>query len=92
MHHAQLTEGVRQLVAKSFADLGAAPDSELRETILIRNGGYCGRRFETDTAAAIWFVEENQLKVFRADGTLARVVQPIDIQPIHIQPPRRAAA
>lgn len=81
MHHAQLTEGVRRLVADAFADLGDAPGSELRETILIRNGGYCGRRFETDNAAAIWFVEENQLKVFQADGRLVRVVHPIDIQP-----------
>jgi hypothetical protein len=86
MHHAQLTEGVRRLVASAFTELGAAPDAELRETILIRNGGYCGRRFESEAAAAIWFVEENQLKVFRADGTLDRVVQPLDLQP------QRAAA
>ena len=87
MHHAQLTEGVRRLVATAFADLGVEPGSELRETILIRGGGYCGRRFETDAAAAIWFVEENQLKVFRADGTLDRVLQPVEI---HTQ--QRAAA
>jgi hypothetical protein len=87
MHHAQLTEGVRRLVAEAFRDLGVPPDDELRETILIRGGGYCGRRFETDSAAAIWFVEENQLKVFRADGTLDRVLQPIGVQML-----QRAAA
>jgi hypothetical protein len=87
MHHAQLTDNVRRLVTHAFAELGTPPHSELRETILIRDGGYCGRRFETDEAAAIWFVEENQLKLFRGDGTLARVVQPLDVLP-HV----RAAA
>jgi hypothetical protein len=73
MHHAQLTDLVRRQVTNAFADLGAASGA-LRETILIRDGGYCGRRFESDEAAAVWFVEENQLKVYRADGSVASVV------------------
>ncbi len=77
MHHAQLTVTVRELVAETFAELGVADLSDLRETILIKGGGYCGRRFETDAATAIWFVEEDQLKVFWGDGTLARVIQPL---------------
>ncbi len=76
MHHAQLTDSVRHRVAEAFAELGVADVADLRETILIRDGGYCGRRFQTDEAAAIWFVEENQLKVYRADGTVACVIQP----------------
>jgi hypothetical protein len=75
MHHAQLTESVRCLVVEAFAELGTVSSSDIRETILIRDGGYCGRRFENDQAAAVWFVEEDQLKVFRADGTIHRVLQ-----------------
>ena len=78
MRHLQLTDTVRRLVAEAFTDLGMLLGDELRETILIRDGGYCGRRFETDQATAIWFVEEGQLKVYRADGTLAQVIQPIE--------------
>jgi hypothetical protein len=75
MHHAQLTESVRCLVTEAFAELGSPPATEVRETILIRDGGYCGRRFENDQAAAVWFVEEDQLKVYRADGTIHRVMR-----------------
>jgi hypothetical protein len=73
MHPAHLTESVRRLVAEAFAEL-RVPAMELRETILIRDGAYCGRRFENDQASAIWFVEEDQLKVYRADGSVARVL------------------
>jgi hypothetical protein len=61
--------------------------SKMRESILIRDGYYCGRRFETDAGAAIWFVEENQVKVYRADGSMTQVLDtdaPLD--------ERRAAA
>jgi hypothetical protein len=86
MHDASVTEGVRRLVAHAFDQLGAALSSpvergEIRETILIRDGYYCGRRFETDSASAVWFVEENQVKFYRADGTVAQVLAPETLTP-----------
>lgn len=74
MAHAQITETVRQLVAETFTELGLADAHEVRETILVRGGAYCGRRFETPDAHAVWFVEENQLKFYCGDGSVARVV------------------
>ncbi|MEX2173483.1 MAG: hypothetical protein WD872_03920 [Pirellulaceae bacterium] len=74
MHHAHLIEAVRRLVTASFVELGEPHAEQLRETILIRGGAYCGRRFEADTATAIWFLEENQVKLYRADGSVARVI------------------
>ena len=74
MHDASMTERVRRLVSQVLAQIGRADSDEIRETILIRDGYYCGRRFETDVGAAIWFVEENQVKVFRADGSMAQVL------------------
>jgi len=76
MHDASATESVRRVVSQAFARLGHVEPAEIRETILIRDGYYCGRRFETDSAAAVWFVEENQVKVYRADGTIAQVLEP----------------
>jgi hypothetical protein len=76
MHQAQRTERVRRIVCKAFIELGAAEPLDVRETILIRDGSYCGRRFEVDTACAIWFVEENQVKVYRDDGGVACLIQP----------------
>jgi hypothetical protein len=76
MPHAQLTETVRRLIAATFVELGIGGDHELVETILIRAGAYCGRRFETSGGHAIWFVEENQIKFYRADGSVVGVVDP----------------
>ena len=74
MHDASMTERVRRFVSQALAQLGQADAGEMRESILIRDGYYCGRRFETDAGAAIWFVEENQVKVYRADGSMSQVL------------------
>jgi len=80
-----VTEAIRNLVSQTFEQLGI--DGEPRETILIRDGNYCGRRFETDSAAAVWFVEEGEIKFYGTDGAVIRV---IDAQPVHA--PLRMAA
>lgn len=72
MIHEQQTDRVRQLVSRTFADLGLSA-GELRETILIREGHYCGRRFEIAEASAVWFVEENEIKIYRAGSAVAQV-------------------
>jgi hypothetical protein len=62
----------------------------LIESILIRQGVYCGRRFQAARGYAIWFVEENQIKVFEDGGKLVEVLQvvPEDCA----APPQRLAA
>jgi hypothetical protein len=76
MHHARMTDTVRCLVAQTFLELGIANPHEVRETILIRGGSYCGRRFEAEDASAVWFWEENQLKFYRGSGAIVRVIEP----------------
>jgi hypothetical protein len=73
MPHAQLTEAVRRRVAQVFADLGVPGSDALRESLLICSGAYCGRRFDAAAGHAIWFVEEDQIKFYGADGKLAEV-------------------
>lgn len=46
-----------------------APPERMSESILIRDGFFCGRRFRGSTHRAVWFTEEDELKVHRADGT-----------------------
>lgn len=75
MPHHTVTSAIRQQVIQGFVEFGAAQSDELRETILVRDGNYCGRRFESDAGTAIWFFEEGQVKVYRADGTLAQVLE-----------------
>ena len=50
-----------------------------RESILIRDEFYCGRRFHTDHYDAVWFIEEDELKIFRADGTMAAALTGAEI-------------
>jgi hypothetical protein len=69
-----MTEFVRNLVAQTFTQLGVDGRDELRETILIRDGNYCGRRFEAEGGAAVWFVEEGQIKFYGTDGSVIRVI------------------
>ena len=45
-----------------------------RESLLLRDGLYCGRRFEAEGGHALWFVEEDQLKIFGPDGRVLQVM------------------
>lgn len=68
MEHGQLTHQVRTLVAQRFGELGIECSVAVRETILIREGIYCGRRFEAGGAEAIWLAEEDRLVVRVAEN------------------------
>ena len=70
MHHAHLLDRVRETVRSVFASQGLTSLDELCETILIREGFYCGRSFVCDGLRAVWFVEENVLKFFNRDNSL----------------------
>ena len=46
-----------------------------RESILIRDGFFCGRRFQLGKFRAVWFIEEDQVKIYGADGSLVEVLE-----------------
>ena len=75
-----VVEQVRELVQQHCRQLGISTEGGLEETILIRNGFYCGRRFATGGAHAIWFCEENQLKFYGEQGKVLHVLQNVDQQ------------
>ena len=79
---------VRKLIHKTFLDLGIQDLDSPRETILIQNGHFCGRRFSYDCSQAVWFCEENEVKFYDAGGSLVKVLVP-DVQR---QAPSRSAA
>jgi hypothetical protein len=72
---ADLTASVRERVERLFAELNFGACEPGRETILIRGGIYCGRRFEAEAGYAVWFVEEDQLKFVDAAGHVVRVIE-----------------
>lgn len=65
---------VRSCVQQAFTELDFGSLEAGGETILIRGGNYCGRRFDGDAGHAIWFAEEDQLKFIDAQGRVVRVV------------------
>lgn len=67
------TQSIRSLVTETFAMLGVNRP-EPQERILIRDGNYCGRRFEVDGLAAVWFVDEGQIKFYGAVGAVIKVI------------------
>jgi len=48
---------------------------------MINDGFYCGRKFAFGPYTAIWFVEENQIKVFNPDGTVAHSASSEELTP-----------
>ena len=78
-------ETIRRQVRQIFQQNGAPSDAELCESLLIRDGYFCGRRFEMDGLCAIWFVEEDELKIYGRDG---KVLVANDVETIR----RRLAA
>ena len=85
------TSEIRVFVQELFGELGAAPTATLSETILLRNGEYCGRRFVQDGFSAVWFLEERQIKLFAPDRNLIRVIREIPIVRDRPIPTLRAA-
>lgn len=81
---ASTAEKVRGLIRETFDRLGA-DGGEVRETILIRDGYYCGRRYHRGGLQAIWFIEENQLKFHAPDGSV------LEVRSAGEEPLRRAA-
>ena len=73
MPHAQRIDEIRRQVSETFAGMEIPEPDQFRETLLIRHGNYCGRRFEADGAYAIWFLEEDQIKFYRALQSRAHV-------------------
>ena len=79
MHHAEQTEAVRRLIADVFQQLRLSDEETPRQSLLIRDGNYCGRRFEADRGHALWFFEEDQVKVFGPDGRVLRVIERVSM-------------
>ncbi len=68
-----------QDAAQASSDSG--PDGSLihRESMLIHDEFFCGRKFHAQHYTAVWFIEEDVLKVHRADGSLELVLRGSEI-------------
>ncbi len=60
---------------------GLGPEGSLicRESMLIRDEFFCGRKFHAQHYTAVWFIEEDVLKIYRADDSLELVLRGAEI-------------
>lgn len=68
----QVRETIRQLLVAQ----GARFNGKQEESLLIRDGAFCGHRISLDGYRAVWFVEEDQVKLFDPAGHLLMSTQP----------------
>jgi hypothetical protein len=47
----------------------------IRTICLTRDGYVIGHRFECDPIRAVWFFDENEVKIFDQDGQLLKVLE-----------------
>lgn len=89
MTNSQRLAKVRTRLLRWLADQTASSESEpghvdpeaviLSESILIRDEYYCGRRFHTATHDAVWFLEEDELKIYDGQRQLCATLSSEDI-------------
>lgn len=60
-----------EIVLECLTSLSTLPhdaNGEMRETVLVRDGFFFGRRFEYADLTAVWFAESEKFKVSDASG------------------------
>jgi hypothetical protein len=77
--HSKRPREIRQLVQQQFAELSPTCGPIRDERLLIRGGEYCGHRYRTDELAAVWFLEEDQIKVYDRSGQVKAVICPSNV-------------
>lgn len=65
-----LAVSVRQFILRTTNEAGIAPPAIQSEALLCRNGYVVGRQFNFDGARAVWFLDEERIKIYRGDGTV----------------------
>lgn len=74
MTNSQRLATIRACFVTWIANQTGATEAIESESILIRDEFYCGRRLRSESHHAIWFTEEDELKIFRIDGGLQCVL------------------
>lgn len=70
MTNSQRLAAVRRCLDRWFETQHHDEDIDIRDAVLIRNGFYAGRRFELGQYRAVWFMEEDELKIQDSTGAV----------------------
>lgn len=72
MSRATPVEKIRAAIASQLCSFGAPAIESMHETMLIRNGLFCGRKFQCHGHEVVWFMEEDEIKFFSPCGDLLK--------------------
>jgi hypothetical protein len=80
---------LRRALAERLGIPTELADAQIRESIVIKGGVYCGRRFFLAGHTLTWFIEENEVKLTGDDGRVLTAC----LAPAFLSPPslRQAA-
>lgn len=70
MTNSQRLAAVRRCLDRWLEEQHAGGDIEIGDAVLIRDGFYVGRRFQLGKFQAVWFMEEDEVKIHDATGAL----------------------
>jgi hypothetical protein len=74
MSHAEIVAAVRLKAVEAFRQFRLADGPETADSILLKGGIYCGRRFDVERGYAVWVAENDELRVFRHGGKLLTAI------------------
>ncbi len=63
-------QSIRGALARRLEIPSEIADEQIRETVLVKFGMYCGRRFSYHGHVLTWFIEEDEVKLIGPDGRL----------------------
>ncbi|HEY6564344.1 MAG TPA: hypothetical protein VIY86_07585 [Pirellulaceae bacterium] len=75
MENLSKTRRIRQYIRCVLRGFAPADVDVPQESLLIRDGVYCGHRFRLGNGEAIWFVEEDEVKFYGPRGLLLRTLR-----------------
>lgn len=70
MTNSQRLAAVRRCLDRWIEGQNSEIDVEIHEAVLIRDGYYVGRRFKLAQFHAVWFMEEDEIKIHDSQGVL----------------------
>jgi hypothetical protein len=74
MSHAETVSVVRLKAIEAFLQFRLRDGPEPTDSILLKGGIYCGRRFEVERGYAVWDAASDELRVFRHGGKLLTAI------------------
>jgi hypothetical protein len=74
MSHAEIVAAVRLKAVEAFRQFRLCDGSEPADSILLKGGIYCGRRFDAERGYAVWDAENDELRVFRHGAKLLTTI------------------